>query len=57
MASKLETRKPHMVMSSGRVYVVDCQQKRFQQVLDPYDYISFDSPQGKELCVEFGVAK
>ncbi len=55
MGSKPECKKPRMVMLSGMFYVVDFQQKRFQQVLDPYDYVSFDSLEGRQLCSKFGL--
>ena len=57
MESKSETKKPRMIMLSGRFYIVDCQLQRFRQTLDPSDYISFDSLEGRQLCSEFGVAQ
>ena len=55
MASKPETKKPRLIMLSGRFYTIDRQLQRFQQVLNPSDYISFDSTEGRQLCAEFDV--
>ena len=57
MESKAKMKSPRMIMLSGRFYVVDCRLQRFQQVLNPSDYISFDSSEGQKLCAEFGVAR
>ena len=55
MVSKPEAKKPRLIMLSGRFYTIDRQLQRFQQVLNPSDYIRFDSTEGKKLCAEFGV--
>ena len=57
MVSRPETKKPRLIMLSGRFYTIDCQLQRFQQALDASEYISFDSPEGQKLCLEFGVAR
>ncbi len=55
MESKAKTEQPRKIMLSGRFYLVDYQRKQFRQTLDPSNYISFDSLEGRQLCSEFGV--
>ena len=54
---KAEESQPRKIMLSNSFYIVDNQLQRFRRVLDPSEYIDFDSPEGQEVCDEFGVAR
>ncbi|MCP4711881.1 MAG: hypothetical protein GY869_24945 [Planctomycetes bacterium] len=55
IVNKTKTNDYPMIMRSNRFYFVDHAERQFRNVMDQWDYVDFDTIEGKEWIKDFDI--